>query len=166
MSETKVCSRCFKTKTLESFLKAGKVLLTCHPCREYARMNLHKNRRANPGRVRAHNLRYVYGISVEEYDALREAQGYRCRICRTHESEIKTSTPRGRPRKDGTPNETPFQLFVDHCHDSGRNRSLLCAPCNIGLGCFKDSPERLLAAVRYLREWSRDPVAIDPSTPR
>lgn len=39
---------------------------------------------------------------------------------------------------------------VDHCHTTGQVRGVLCENCNKGLGLFKDSPERLLSAARYL----------------
>lgn len=41
-------------------------------------------------------------------------------------------------------------LVVDHCHDSGRFRGLLCNNCNRGLGLFKDSTESLKRAIEYL----------------
>ena len=39
---------------------------------------------------------------------------------------------------------------IDHCHSTGKVRGGLCRSCNLGLGHFKDAPERLIAAVRYL----------------
>lgn len=42
---------------------------------------------------------------------------------------------------------------VDHCHDAGEVRGLLCTSCNVGLGYFKDSREYLLSAVTYLENW-------------
>lgn len=143
-------------------MKNGRELRSCAPCREYARANNHHNRRANPDKVRADNLWSCYRIRPQEYDARREAQGYRCAICGTHESEIKVGT-RGRPRLDGTPNAEPFRLVVDHCHDSKRVRGLLCGPCNVGLGGFRDSPELLMAAARYLLEGQGAPLMLEPS---
>lgn len=43
-------------------------------------------------------------------------------------------------------------LAIDHCHDSGKIRGLLCTRCNIGLGYFKDSIENLTKAIEYLEE--------------
>lgn len=39
---------------------------------------------------------------------------------------------------------------VDHDHDSGKVRGVLCHPCNLGLGKFKDSTESLSKAIEYL----------------
>ena len=42
------------------------------------------------------------------------------------------------------------QLIRDHSHVTGENRGLLCYPCNIGLGKFRDSPKLLWRAIKYL----------------
>ena len=57
-------------------------------------------------------------------------QNHACAIC-------------GRVMKD--------KLFLDHCHKSGKLRGLLCCTCNSGLGMFKDNPELLDNAIRYLK---------------
>jgi hypothetical protein len=45
----------------------------------------------------------------------------------------------------------PWTKFhIDHCHDSGKVRGLLCHNCNIGLGMFKDNKESLSKAIKYL----------------
>ncbi|WP_088962197.1 endonuclease domain-containing protein [Micromonospora purpureochromogenes] len=44
------------------------------------------------------------------------------------------------------------RLVVDHCRSSKRVRGLLCTGCNSALGHFRDSPETLTAALRYLHE--------------
>jgi len=76
-------------------------------------------------------LKYYYGISVEEYDALLARQKGKCAICREKPS----------------PGET---LCVDHCHVTGKIRGLLCRGCNCGLGNFRDDPRRMQAGIAYL----------------
>lgn len=73
-----------------------------------------------------------YGITIEVYDALYDAQGGKCSIC-------ATTQPRGRGG-----------FHVDHCHGTGIVRGLLCAGCNMMLGLAKDSRDTLLRAVEYL----------------
>jgi hypothetical protein len=83
-------------------------------------------------------LQRFYGITVEEYDILLEAQGGVCAICR----KPPTMVIRG---------DTVARLAVDHDHASGRVRGLLCGSCNQMLGSVDDDPERLAAAIAYLR---------------
>lgn len=80
-------------------------------------------------------LKRKYGITPEQYDDLLAAQGGVCAIC-------------GDPSEDSR----GYRMHVDHCHDTGRVRGILCGPCNRGLGNFEDDVDRLLAAVAYLRE--------------
>ncbi len=81
-----------------------------------------------------------YAISLEQYNKMLEAQNGKCAICRSYESRIlKNSTK-------------PDSLSVDHDHESGANRGLLCHNCNTGLGKFKDNPELLQVASEYLNK--------------
>jgi len=70
------------------------------------------------------------GITPAQYYEMCEAQDWRCKICQ----RIPTSA-----------------LHVDHCHKTNKIRGLLCGACNVGLGHFQDAPERLAAAIEYLR---------------
>lgn len=103
----------------------------CKPCsvqraRDWRTKNLERAKKAD----RAYKLSTKYGMTVEEYDALAARQEGRCGICRT------------------TPSEA---LVVDHDHDSGEVRGLLCDKCNRGLGHFGDNPELLERAAVYLQ---------------
>jgi len=73
-----------------------------------------------------------YGLTINDYDAIYEAQEGRCRICTTTE-------PRGRGG-----------FHVDHCHETGIVRGLLCTGCNMMLGLVKDNKETLMRAIEYL----------------
>lgn len=75
-------------------------------------------------------LRRNYGLSLDEYDALYEAQQGLCAIC---------------DRPD--PNR---RLCVDHCHETGEVRGLLCSSCNTALGLLGDDVDRLIRAMEYL----------------
>lgn len=43
-------------------------------------------------------------------------------------------------------------IVMDHCHASGETREVLCRQCNVGLGMFRDNPELIEHAARYLRK--------------
>lgn len=85
-----------------------------------------------PCRARQQLLR-TYGITYEEYDRLREQQRRRCAIC---ESPI---AKRGRQRG-----------YVDHNHQTGRVRGLLCSSCNFAIGHLRDNSALARRAAEYL----------------
>lgn len=73
-------------------------------------------------------LKRNYKITPEDYDAMYAEQKGCCKIC-----------------------SDPYDaLLVDHDHETGEVRGLLCANCNHGLGRFKDDPAILQNAVMYL----------------
>ncbi|MAF30559.1 MAG: hypothetical protein CL819_15335 [Croceicoccus sp.] len=84
----------------------------------------------------------TYGVTGEQYEAMVEKQGGQCAICKTTE-----------PGRGSGGGQTLF--CVDHDHETGAVRSLLCRKCNAGLGAFADNPDRLTAAARYLRKHKR-----------
>jgi hypothetical protein len=86
----------------------------------------------NQNKVKNKNLSYKYGISIEDYNKLFEQQEGCCAICDKHQQEFKKA------------------LSVDHCHDTGKVRGLLCQHCNSVLGLSKDNIEVLQAAINYL----------------
>jgi hypothetical protein len=49
--------------------------------------------------------------------------------------------------------DTTKELVVDHCHTTGEMRGFLCGTCNVGIGMFRDDPERLTYAIKYLEGW-------------
>lgn len=69
-----------------------------------------------------------YGLTIADYDAMLDIQEGNCSVCGD-----KLSIPQ-----------------VDHCHDTGQVRGLLCNKCNIGLGMFRDDLDLLAAAASYL----------------
>lgn len=85
----------------------------------------------NRDRVYGYYIKRQYGMTLAEYDALLERQNGGCGIC-----------------KGGTKGRGRFH--VDHCHETGRVRGLLCAKCNILLGHADDDTKLLRSAISYL----------------
>lgn len=90
-------------------------------------------RAQNPGKHEAHTRKTLYGITDAEYQTLVIAQKGLCAIC------------------GGPPTKNRRNLSVDHCHQTGKIRGLLCSNCNTAIGLFKDLPELLEKALLYLR---------------
>lgn len=96
-------------------------------------------RKQNPEKAKQSMLKRYYGITLEQYEAMGEAQGWRCAIC---------NEPETTKDKDGGPRRMP----VDHNHKTGKVRALLCTQCNRGLGLFSESIEKLRSAAVYLEK--------------
>lgn len=78
----------------------------------------------------------LYGLTREHYEQMRARQGGGCAICGRSRGRMF----RGKPR----------DLAVDHDHDTGVVRGLLCDDCNVGLGLFVDDPLILRKAAAYV----------------
>jgi F420-0:gamma-glutamyl ligase-like protein len=82
---------------------------------------------------RKSHLKKKYGITIDDYDKMVIQQNNSCAIC-----EGVLIDSRG------------FRPHVDHCHETGKVRGVLCGDCNKALGMFKDSIERIQKAYNYL----------------
>ncbi len=149
----RLCKDCGLAKPLSHFrVERGCHRYQCNSCRseyrrrEYAtRKELRiKNRETCAARrvklhetgitlARMDELKKRFGLTPEQYQAMWQEQNGQCRIC-------------GSPLIPGKGGHA-----IDHCHNSGRVRGLLCNGCNSGLGYFRDDPERMLRAIAYLK---------------
>lgn len=173
--ETKICSKCGKRKAISQFIKCGRgrhgVRGECKLCKkeyddnyrkefperrtkttrdawkkrtdngklkEWRSTNKEKRNeylkdwaKKNPDKVRGQKLRHKYGISLEEYNKILLAQNGVCAVCSATDVGVKG-------RKN---------LFVDHCHETGKIRGLLCHKCNITV---KDI-EHVKNVLKYLK---------------
>lgn len=162
----KICKVCGETKPLEQFHRAAGMRdghrNECKSClnarhrgwyernREYAIERTRRWARENPERLaetrrkyheehreersqrnRASHLQRKYGLSPDDVEFLVVAQGGKCRICGAAEGK---------------------KLHVDHHHDSGLVRGLLCGKCNKAIGLLNEDPQLFEAATSYLRE--------------
>lgn len=114
----------------ERVLEAGRVRYAANRERELERHR--KYRAANQPNIKAVGLKYRFGITIEQWQTLLDAQGGKCKIC-------GTSDPGGK-----------LKWHTDHCHNSNTIRGILCHRCNVGVGHFKDNPELLRRAAEYL----------------
>ena len=96
---------------------------------------------ADPGARRKQNLAREYGLTPEDYEGMLSAQSGLCRLC--GEPETKRDNRTG----------LVYALAVDHDHETGAVRGLLCSICNVGLGYFRDDPELLVRAAEYIRSY-------------
>lgn len=77
----------------------------------------------------------TYNISHETYDNMYKEQKGRCKICNKHQMDLNK------------------RLSVDHCHKSGKVRSLLCSNCNAALGLIKENDKTALKLLEYIIEY-------------
>jgi hypothetical protein len=100
--------------------------------------------RTLPSAQRANRKKYLlnnFGIDMHEYDRLYRLQRGVCAICK--KPETATMSKSGKVKL----------LAVDHDHETGEVRGLLCQRCNQGIGQFGEDLERLMSAYRYLAQF-------------
>jgi len=140
----KTCTKCGVEQSLDNFSirnnrKSGRAS-QCKACynRESKDRECGKNRTYCPDKRRASLLRERYNMTVDDYDLMLELQDHSCKCCGLH----KDNHYKGK-------NKIP--LYVDHRHDTGQIRGLLCGACNSGIGHLQDSIEGVEMALNYLK---------------
>lgn len=135
----KSCAKCGVVKRRDEFSKSAKTASGLHSyCRECAKW-------VKGG--------WAYGIAREEYEEMDCAQSGVCAICEQPETRLHRS---GKVKA----------LSVDHDHDTGAVRGLLCSACNTAIGLLGDDPDRLVAAAFYLASHAASTGGTDaPATP-
>jgi hypothetical protein len=146
----KRCSVCKIEKDVSEYWKHRSyrdgLQAACKPCwtayqSAPARKAKNNARNLERGRAKRRSL-YAYawrlnkkfGMSLTDRDNLAKSQNYSCAICSKPESKCANG------------------LYVDHDHQTGNVRALLCRECNVGLGYFSDQEDLLLKASDYLRK--------------
>ena len=90
----------------------------------------------------ARKLKDRFGITFDDYYRMEVKQNHRCAICGKHVQEIID---------DGHVNA---RLSIDHDHNTGKLRGLLCRFCNLGIGNLMDDTKLLRKAIEYLDSYS------------
>lgn len=133
-----ICQK-FLPRTTEFFYinnRTGTLRRRCKDCTNIESRKRHAKPKANERHCDRMREK-AFGLTKKDYKKIVEEQDNRCAICNQHETR--------KNRIGQTRN-----LSVDHCHKSGKIRQLLCSNCNAGLGHFKDNPEFILAAYKYI----------------
>jgi hypothetical protein len=129
--DQRYCPSCQQVLPIEDFVrnrhtKSG-VGAYCKPCQ---RAKVAESVKRRHGTTRHYHLKRRYGLGADDVLAMLEEQGHACLVCR-RQLAVETA-------------------HVDHDHATGRVRGILCFGCNGGMGQFKDDPEVLVRAARYL----------------
>ena len=140
----KFCPDCAMVKSTDDFVRnrgsADGLTSYCKPCHTArgveSRTRLH-------GSTRDYHLKRRYGLNSAEVAAMIEAQRGLCAICLLPDPE-----------------------HVDHDHETGRVRAILCFNCNGGLGQFKDRPDLLRRGADYLEGNVWKPTLVAPGVYR
>lgn len=147
----KYCSRCKETKPVGEFDRQRRsrdgLQTRCRTCMKEVNSDWYQRNKDkmaalsrawaanNPEKAKAighkGHLRKTYGLTLDDYDKLLAMQDGKCAGC-------------GDEFGDNVPH-------VDHNHETGAVRALLCGPCNKALGMALESPERLIALARYMQ---------------
>lgn len=122
-TDLKRCSGCRESKSRDNFYKdrSNSDLLQRY-CKDCSRVRRNK-----------YSRKIMYGITPEEYTDLMARQCGLCAICQCWLADLRTG-----------------QVHLDHCHNTGKIRGILCNLCNGMLGYAKDDPKRLRVAANYL----------------
>lgn len=154
----KKCTKCGVEKPLSEFNKKSSTKtgfdLWCKACKSVAHKNWilanpqkrkEAKKRANDWNtenkdrrkiiVQKNNYKKRYGLTVDQKQQLVDSQAQKCAICK---NDLKNA----------------HDVCVDHNHETGAVRGILCRKCNLGLGHFKDNALFLKSAVKYLKKYN------------
>ena len=98
---------------------------------EEIRKNKKQYREKNLEIYKNARLKRKYGITLEQYNAMSQEQDNVCFICKQQK-----------------------KLVVDHCHNTGAVRGLLCNECNTAIGFLKETPQYFINALEYLEVYN------------
>lgn len=118
--------------------KSGSLEKKCIACGDSFKINNTNAKAQKYCGVACQKYHIRYGISEYEYEDMLISCENKCMICGEKEKAIDKRTGK------------KYALAIDHCHDSGKVRGILCSSCNIGIGLFNDNVDKLKNAINYL----------------
>lgn len=144
--QSKVCCVCEERKPFSEFFnfqnKSDGKSYRCKSCDANARKKWKVDNPVSAWKSsRGRHLKSRFGITLEDYSKMLKEQNYACKIC-------------GKLESDNLVHGNFSSLSVDHCHNTGKNRGLLCNQCNRAIGMLLDSPELLRRAADYIESYN------------
>jgi len=109
-------------------------------------------RKMTPTQQKARALRDSFNLTLGEYEQMFKAQQGKCAICNQPEVQMRNGKLKA--------------LAVDHNHQTGAIRSLLCTECNQMIGKAKEDKNILLSAIQYLEKHSDQSPSVVVLTPK
>jgi hypothetical protein len=137
----KNCAKCREVLALSDFYPSAKNLGGLTPNCKKCICAYRRERYANSdglSEMRKHHLKRTYGLSAARYERMLTRQGGVCAICGHGEKCIR--------------NGKAQSLAVDHDHETGKVRGLLCSKCNQGLGHIEDDISRVKSIIAYIEK--------------
>jgi hypothetical protein len=136
ISQIKKCPICGEQKNTSTDYWKGQYL--CISCQKEKQKN-YWNSRTPKKRLEQH-LKYKYDLTMNELiDTLKNQNG-KCAICADILPDLLVY------------NNRRGKYAIDHNHETGKFRGILCLPCNSMLGMSKDSAVLLRKAASYLED--------------
>lgn len=131
--ESKACTNCLEVKPLTDFYKQRNYRTSrCRACLSAQRAGAYAGLTdEQKARYKRTSRAAKYGLTLEQYDELVE-RVTACAICLSPDPG-----PKG-------------EWHIDHNHETGKVRGMLCQNCNLGLGLFRDNRANLERANAYL----------------
>lgn len=132
----KRCGHCKEEKSeFEFYTNRSKSDGLCSWCKECMKEYSREYNKKNKQIVQNYKLEYHYSMLPGQYEKILKSQNGVCAIC--HKID-----------------PTGIRLAVDHCKKTNKNRGLLCANCNLGIGQFKHDVKLLKQAINYLEKYN------------
>ena len=131
----KTCPVCLVDKDESKYWKGQYLCITCQKTKQ---KTVWKSR--TPKKRLEQHLKYKYGVSHAEFMDCWEKQNGLCSICSVELPDLMLYEGRRRG------------YAIDHNHETGKFRGILCLTCNTMLGMAKDSADLLKKAAQYLEK--------------
>lgn len=135
-----MCKTCLQEKNLAEFYDhgPGKKRYDCISCwKDITRKQKERKDNDYLEKTRESSLKRNYDLTVAEYNVMLLNQNGLCLACEIHQSQLT------RP------------LAVDHNHETGDVRGLLCTNCNSALGMVEENSRVLYGLISYLEQYNK-----------